>query len=121
MLAAEKHRDQRLCQLEIAKAMEEDEEIVEPAIKPSILDRIYRLADSELLTDDDHFDLLVKYVHAEANMKEAILERIAQDPETYHTGRDRLGYFIQSMAKSTSPVTLQKVMWLGIRRQGMQE
>jgi hypothetical protein len=101
--------------------MEEYEEIVEPAIKPAILERIYRLADSELLTDDDHFDLLVKYVHEEANKKEAILERIARDPETYHTGRDRLQYFIQSMAKFTSPVAPQKAMWLGIRRQGMQE
>ena len=25
------------------------------------------------------------------------------------------------MAKSTSPVALEKAMWLGIRRQGMQE
>ena len=64
---------------------------------------------------------MVKYVHEEANMKEAILERIALDPETYHTGRERLDYFIESMAKSTSPVALQKAMWLGIRRQGMQE
>ena len=39
------------------------------------------LADSELLTADDHFDLLVKYVHEEANMKEVFLERIARDPE----------------------------------------
>ena len=88
--------------------MKEDEEIVEPAIKSAILERIYRLADSELLTDDDHFDLLIKYVHEEANMNEAILERIARDPETYHTVRDRLEYFLQPMAKSTSPVALQK-------------
>ena len=81
-----------------------------------ILERIYRLADSELLTDDDHFDLLVKYVHEEANIKEAILKRIARDLETYHTGRDRLEYFIESMAKSTSPVALQKAMRLGIIR-----
>jgi hypothetical protein len=129
MLAAEKRRDQRLCQLEIqalssAKALEEgqDEETLEPSIKPAIiLARINRLADSELLNDDDHFDLVVKYVHEEANMKEAILERIARNPETYHTGRERLDYFIESMAKSTSPVALQKAMWLGIRRQGMQE
>jgi len=45
MLAAEKRRDQRLCQLEIhafssAAAMEEDEDIVEPAIKSVILERI---------------------------------------------------------------------------------
>ena len=128
MLAAEKRRDQRLCQLEIqalssARALEEgqDEETLESAIKPAILARIVRLADSELLTADDHFDLLVKYVHEEANMKEAILERIARDPEKYATGDDRLQYFIESMAKSTSPVALQKAMWLGIRRQGMQE
>ncbi len=88
--------------------MKEDEEIVEPAIKSAILERIYRLADSELLTDDEHFDLLIKYVHEEANMNEAILERIARDPKTYHTGRDRLEYFIESTAKSTSPVALQK-------------
>ena len=54
-------------------------------------------------------------------MKEAILERIARDPEKYATGEDRLEYFIESMTKSTSPVALQKAMWLGIRRQGMQE
>ena len=97
------------------------EETLEPSIKPIILARINRLADSELLNDDNHFDLVVKYVHEEANMKEAILERIAQDPETYHTGRERLDYFIESVAKSTSPVALQKAMQMGIRRQGMQE
>ncbi len=101
--------------------MEENEEIVEPAIKSAILERIYRLAVSELLTDDDHFDLLVKYVHKGANMKEAILERIARYPGTYHTGRGRLQYLIDFMAKSTSPVALSKAVWLGIRRQGIQE
>ncbi len=110
MLAAEKRRDQRLCQLEIealsfAKALEEgqDEETLEPSIKPAILARINRLADSELLNDDGHFDLVVKYVHEEANMKEAILERIARDPETYNTGRERLDYFIESMTKVDFP------------------
>jgi hypothetical protein len=73
--------------------MEEDEEIAKPAIKLAILERIYRLVDSELLTDDDHFDLLVKYVHEEANMKEAILERIARDLETY-TIQDGIGWNI---------------------------
>ena len=88
ILAAEKRRDQRLCQLEIqafrsARALDEghDEEILEPTIKPAIMERIMRLANSELFTADDHFDLLVKYVDEEANMKEAILERIARDPE----------------------------------------
>jgi hypothetical protein len=90
--------------------MDEDEEKVEPTIKPVILERIYQLADSELLTDHAHFDLLVKYVHEEANMKEAILERIARAPDTYHTGRDRLEYFVESMANSSSPVAQQKVM-----------
>ncbi len=66
MLAAEKRCDQRLCQLEIhalsyEKAFEEgqNEETLETSIKPTIIARINRLADSELLNDDDHFDLVV--------------------------------------------------------------
>jgi hypothetical protein len=67
MLTADKRRDQRLCQLEIqalssTRALEpdEDEETLEPTIKPNIRQRIHRLADSELLADVDHFELLVK-------------------------------------------------------------
>jgi hypothetical protein len=109
--------------LSSARALEsdEDEETLEPTIKPSIRQRIHRLADSELLTYDDHFELLMKHVHQDANMKEAILERIARDPSSLPHGQDHLEYFITAMSKSTLPVALQKAMWLGIRRQGMQE
>ena len=127
MLAADKRRDKCLCPLEIqamssTRALEsdEDDETPEPTIKPSIRQRIHRLADSELLTDDDPFELLVKYVLEDANMKEAILERIARDPSSFPSGRDRLEYFIADMSKSTSPVALRNATWLGILRQGMQ-
>ena len=97
MIAVHKRRGQRLCQLEIqslsfTRALEsdEDEETLESTIKLSIRQRIHRLTDSELLTGDDHFELLGKYVHEDAKMKEAILERIARDPSSFPNGRDRL-------------------------------
>ena len=88
-------------------------------IDPATVQMMEQLANTELPTVDDRFDkLLVKYVHETAGMKESILEDIT-DQEL--TGQAKLDNFIDKMEASTSPLALQKAMWMGIQRQGQME
>ena len=87
-------------------------------IDPATMQMMEQLADTELPTVDDRFELLVKYVHETAGMKESILEDITDQGLT---GQAKLDYFIDKMEASTSPVALQKAMWMGIQRQGLME
>jgi hypothetical protein len=87
-------------------------------IDPSIQQAMIHVADTELMTDDDKFELLVDYVSESANMKEAILEDIAMKDLN---GTARVEHFVARMEAATSTAVLSKAVWTGIARKGLLE
>ena len=64
----------------------------------------------------------VKYVSDESDMKESILKVIADNDQLrFNTGKQKMDYFCEEMAKATSLIALHKTMWAGIKRDGFLE
>ena len=90
-------------------------------IPPHILAAMEDVADMELLSDNDNFNTLIKYVDDSAPMKHSILSRIAEDRQTFATGRQKLMAFIHEMEKAASPEVMQRSMWQYMQRHGLSE
>ena len=83
-----------------------------------ILAEMGRVADLKLPTLEDKFEMLLKYIHPSASLKESTLDEITQQNLE---GQAKFDYFVERMEAATSPVVLEKARWAGIRRQGLRE
>ena len=91
-------------------------------VAPEIQAVIDDIAAEELFNTQEQFELLLKYVSDEADMKESILKVIADnDQQQFNTGKQKMDYFREEMAKATAPTALHKAMWAGIQRNGLLE
>ena len=91
-------------------------------VAPEIQAVIDQIAAEELFDTQQQFELLLKYVSDESDMKESILKVIADnDQQQFNTGKENMDYICEEMAKATSPIALQKAMWAGIKRDGLLE
>ena len=78
------------------------------------------LADEELPTADDKFEMLLKYVHPDVQLKDTIVDTVMLNAHNM-SGQEKFDYFVAEMTKATSSVALKKAMWLGMQRNGLDE